>query len=502
MSRSFFLICAIGIVPFLAKAQPCTPAGDETTYGTNNQWIGYVYSGQNFNTYIGYVNEGTVADPTFDESFGGDNVTYNTNGCSINTNNFSVRYKLTKNFAAGNYSFTVGGDDGYRFSLDGGATWVINKWVDQGYGNTTYDVSFPGGNVNMVLEFYENGGQNRVTFSVASVCSGSVNTDTTFGANNIWIGHVYSGTNFNFFKGNISVGTAPNMDFDIDFGGDYATFNTNSCAIYAENFSVRFNLRKTFLPGIYTFVIGADDGYRFSIDSGATWVVTNWTAHSYTSTNTTLTLSGTYNLVFEYYEANVNNRVSFLTASAMLPVKITSFTAFAKSEHTTQINWTTEEESNIRNYIVEKSEDGSTFTEIGSVAPNANRTANKYGFAYQHAEVFTKIEYFRLKTLDKDGSIKYTPVAIIQPSTKSLDIAVFPNPMTGQDFYWNADKNRSQVTVKIFSMEGQLLQTKTYPKIQKGELIRETLRSAQTGLYRINLSDEDGVFANKIVLKK
>ena len=61
-----------------------------------------------------------------------------------------------------------------------------------------------------------------------------------------------------------------------------------------------------------------------------------------------------------------------------------------------------------------------------SVAPNANRTANKYGFAYQHAEVFTKIEYFRLKTLDKDGSIKYTPVAIIQPSTKSLDIAVFP----------------------------------------------------------------------------
>ena len=51
-------------------------------------------------------------------------------------------------------------------------------------------------------------------------------------------------------------------------------------------------------------------------------------------------------------------------------------------------------------------------------------------------------------------------------------------------------------------MEGQLLQTKTYPKIQKGELIRETLRSAQTGLYRLNLSDEDGVFANKIVLKK
>jgi len=502
MVRSFFLICALGIVPSLAKAQPCTPLGDETTYGTNNQWIGYVYKTKNLNNYAGYVNEGTVSDPTFDEGFGGDNVTYNTNGCSITTNNFSARYKLIKNFAAGNYAFTVGGDDGYRLSLDGGATWVINQWVDQGYNTTTTEVSLPGGNVNMVLEFYESGGQNRVTFSVAAACSGVAHSDTTFGASNVWIGHVFSGTNFNLFKGNISVGSASNMDFDTDFGGDYATLNTNTCGVYAENFSVRFNLRKTFLPGQYTFVVGADDGYRFSIDSGATWVVNNWTAHSYTSTNVTLVLAGTYNLVYEYYEGAINNRVSFLTASAMLPVKITSFNAFAKSEHTTQVNWTTEEESNIRNYIVEKSDDGTSFSEIGTVAPNANHTANKYGFTYQHAEVFTKTEYFRLKILDKDGSVKYTPVAIIQPSSKNLDIAVFPNPMTGQDFYWNADKNRSQVNVKIFSMEGQLLQTKTYPKIQKGELIRETLRSVQAGLYRLNISDEDGVIANKVILKK
>ena len=37
----------------------------------------------NFNTYKGFVSEGSVASANFDESFGGDNVTYPTSDCSI-----------------------------------------------------------------------------------------------------------------------------------------------------------------------------------------------------------------------------------------------------------------------------------------------------------------------------------------------------------------------------------------------------------------------------------
>src|SRR5450631_1941487 len=139
----------------------CTPQGNQTSYGTNNTWIGYAYQGQNFDTYIGYVNEGAPGNSNFDESFGGDQVNYNTNGCTVYTEHFSMRYKLTQVFASGNYQFTTGGDDGYRFSLDGGATWAINNWGDHGYTTSTYSVALSG-SVNMVLEYYENGGGNRV----------------------------------------------------------------------------------------------------------------------------------------------------------------------------------------------------------------------------------------------------------------------------------------------------------------------------------------------------
>src|ERR1700743_1275764 len=146
-----------------SAAQTCsTTQGNPATYGTNNVWIGYVYEGKNFDYYHGYVNEGSTSSPNFNESFGGNQVNYATSGCSVFTDTFSVRYKLSQAFN-GNYTITVGGDDGYRLSLDGGATWTINKWNDQSYTTTSVTVALSG-STNLVLEYYEDGGDNRVSF--------------------------------------------------------------------------------------------------------------------------------------------------------------------------------------------------------------------------------------------------------------------------------------------------------------------------------------------------
>ena len=59
IKRAVFAILT-SFVGILAIGQPCTPQGNQTTYGTNNVWIGYLYDGTNFNTYLGYVNEGSA----------------------------------------------------------------------------------------------------------------------------------------------------------------------------------------------------------------------------------------------------------------------------------------------------------------------------------------------------------------------------------------------------------------------------------------------------------
>ena len=143
------------------------PQGDQVIYGTGS-WIGYVYANTNggnpptnafSTTYRGYVTQTESFDLNLiDGSLSGPNL------CGSYADNFAVRFKMNRNLPAGCYTFTVGGDDGYRLSLDGGLTYVVNNWGAHSYVETTYTV-YLSGNTNFVLEYFENVGQSRVRFS-------------------------------------------------------------------------------------------------------------------------------------------------------------------------------------------------------------------------------------------------------------------------------------------------------------------------------------------------
>ena len=136
--------------------------GDPNIYG-NEEWIGYVYDGTNnfnINDYKGIM----VETERFDQSFGGSNTNIPINGCPIVSESFTVRYKMQKTFTHGEYEFTIGGDDGVRLSLDGGATYLINDYTNHGY-RTRSAIDTLNGTYNMVLDYFENGGGNRVTFN-------------------------------------------------------------------------------------------------------------------------------------------------------------------------------------------------------------------------------------------------------------------------------------------------------------------------------------------------
>src|SRR5690606_3296849 len=97
-----------------------------------------------------------------DQNFAGDGDGdwYATSCREFQKSSFSVRYKMSKRFTCGYYTFTVGSDDGVRLSIDGGNTWIINQWVDRSYTTNSSSSIFLSGNINLVLEYYENGGGN------------------------------------------------------------------------------------------------------------------------------------------------------------------------------------------------------------------------------------------------------------------------------------------------------------------------------------------------------
>lgn len=160
----------------------CLDWGDQVAYGSNS-WRGYVYDGTGFNTYMGYITQSEI----FDQNFAGDGDGdwYATSCREFQKSSFSVRYKMSKRFACGYYTFTVGSDDGVRLSIDGGNTWIINQWVDRGYTTNSSSSIFLSGNTNLVLEYYENGGGNRVSFNYSFTPYNAPGNPAVFG-NGVW----------------------------------------------------------------------------------------------------------------------------------------------------------------------------------------------------------------------------------------------------------------------------------------------------------------------------
>lgn len=500
---SFLSLSLLLLISQNGSAQSCTPLGNETSYGTGTTWIGYVYQGKNFDTYKGYVTEGAPGSSNFDESFGGAYVNYNTNGCTVYTEGLSVRYKLTQNFANGNYLFTVGGDDGFRLSLDGGATWPINNWNDQGYTTTTYSVALNGA-TNMILEYYENGGDNRISFNVTQICTGT-GDPAIYGTGNIWNGYIYQGTNFDLYKGQVSEGTTASSDFDESFGnpsGGVVTYNTNSCSIQTQQFSARYRLKKTLPAATYTFIVGGDDGYRLSLDGGVTWPINAWNDHAYVISSYNVVLNGTYNMVLEYYQNGAADRISFATTSTILPVTLVNWSGSELSDDQAKLSWQTTDAVNFDHFILQRSTDGEGFQDVHTIPASGNNSPQQ-DYTYTDQYGYNGTVYYRLEMVDKDGAINYSRIISLSlHNTQS--IRIYPTVVENNSLFVESFQSVANARLELFNMSGSKINEKDWAVLDGRQQVSVSGHggSLPAGAYIARLSDGRSILAKQVIIIK
>jgi len=174
--RSFYVTATLTLIllcsSFRANAQ-CDPVmGDQTSYG-DNEWIGYVYSNivqggpgiappnPFIGTYSGYITPGE----TFSVHLLENQPLAGPDLCGDHYQNYSIKFKMHIDVAPGYYTFRVGGDDGYRLSLDGGATFPENMqaWFEHGVieSEGTYYIN---GSADLVIDYYEGPGESHIIF--------------------------------------------------------------------------------------------------------------------------------------------------------------------------------------------------------------------------------------------------------------------------------------------------------------------------------------------------
>ncbi|MEQ8904342.1 T9SS type A sorting domain-containing protein [Ekhidna sp.] len=110
-----------------------------------------------------------------------------------------------------------------------------------------------------------------------------------------------------------------------------------------------------------------------------------------------------------------------------LPVELLYFNATPKNG--VSLSWATATEINNDHFIIERSEDGSHFYEIGKVDGNGDSNETiEYTFTDKFA--FAPVEYYRLKQVDFDGQFEYFEVKRVDTGIENEKSQIIAYPTT------------------------------------------------------------------------
>ena len=132
------------------------------------------------------------------------------------------------------------------------------------------------------------------------------------------------------------------------------------------------------------------------------------------------------------------------------PLKLISFQATLLNNKV-NLNWTSANEVNVRNFAIERSKDGITYTQIGTV--NA-KNLTEATYVFSDKSIWAGTTYYRLKMNDNNGSFTYSNVATVS-SKGSIKTEVFPNPATN-NISVSHSKAASGASITISTMTGQI----------------------------------------------
>jgi hypothetical protein len=113
----------------------------------------------------------------------------------------------------------------------------------------------------------------------------------------------------------------------------------------------------------------------------------------------------------------------------VLPVELTAFGA-QRTGASVRCTWSTASEQNSRNFSVERSLDGKTFTTLGSV-PAAGSSVTPRSYAFLDAQPTSALAYYRLRQFDLDGKQAFSNVVVVAGTASTDFTTAAPNPTNG-----------------------------------------------------------------------
>lgn len=169
------------------------------------------------------------------------------------------------------------------------------------------------------------------------------------------------------------------------------------------------------------------------------------------------------------------------------PVNLTNVKAYPKNNGV-QVEWFSQQESNIDRYEVEHSQNGQDFIKVGTLVATGNRS-NSSQYNFFDPNPFSDVSFYRIKIIE-EGKNTYSQILKINRIRNTVNsLVIYPNPLKGNSLSLQMNLPKGNYIIFLTNKQGQRMMSTTLE--YTGGVVTQTLTLPNTlsaGVYQLRLN--------------
>lgn len=212
-------------------------------------------------------------------------------------------------------------------------------------------------------------------------------------------------------------------------------------------------------------------------------------------------------IITEYNnQSDPESFITFGNTIANLPVELDYFEASLNEDAGRVIaNWSCVSQSNNDYFTIERSRDGNSFMEIGTVNGDGTTTQTK-DYTFTDYDPLTGLSYYRLRQTDNDGKTEtFNAVSVhyIIPLDEVEIQNIWPNPFMNEFSVEYNLNMASEVSISLYNSNGiRLFSDDVSSQGGRNEYKYSGASDLSPGMYFLNIMQNGEVLASKKLLKQ
>jgi hypothetical protein len=186
---------------------------------------------------------------------------------------------------------------------------------------------------------------------------------------------------------------------------------------------------------------------------------------------------------------------------SLLPLNLLSFTGTLKNDKI-ELNWVTTNEVNVSHIIIEKSTDGINYKDLAMfLSINSGAEKNYYQYADKINVKMDGVYYYRLRTVNNNGSSTFSEVkriVINNPTVEILNIVTYPNPIVNEvNVTLPQTWINKKVEYKIFNASGAMVKQLAVANSSKTNSF--SFSNLPAGIYIVSVFADGKTLTQRVV---